>query len=335
MKLLTKRLLAVVMTVAMVMCMAMSAMALDGVSDSVLKSVGVNPDKAEWLSPWINFVPADEGESGSIENGTGKAASDDEGYYLVDLSKYAKAGYTNFAIVHNKQGEGQEAFKGTKVKMKHLSPFRLVGEKTGSSSGSSSGKVTSKSSNKSVATVDASGVVTAVGEGKATITAETFNGKTATCAVNVYGAPVMAVMDVEKLSLAAGQKTTLNATALTKKGAETPAAFTYTVDPASADPACVSVDEETGEVLALHRGQAVIRALAHNGIEARCAVTVAAAPADIRIEPASDTIGVKETYEGLVAVLIAPEGEEDCANDALLGQVAEACDADADASQKG
>ena len=146
MKLLTKRLLAVVMTVAMVMCMAMSAMALDGVSDSVLKSVGVNPDKAEWLSPWINFVPADEGESGSIENGTGKAASDDEGYYLVDLSKYAKAGYTNFAIVHNKQGEGQEAFKGTKVKMKHLSPFRLVGEKTGSSSGSSSSCSSSGSS---------------------------------------------------------------------------------------------------------------------------------------------------------------------------------------------
>ena len=181
------------------------------------------------------------------------------------------------------------------------------------SSGSASGKITYKSSKKSVATVDASGVVTAVAEGKATITAETFNGKTATCAVNVYGAPVMAVMDVEKLSLAAGQKTTLNATALTKKGAETPAAFTYTVDPASADPACVSVDEETGEVLALHRGQTVVRALAHNGIEARCAVTVAAAPADIRIEPASDTIGVKEIYEGLVAVLIAPEGEEDCA----------------------
>lgn len=58
--------------------------------------------------------------------------------------------------------------------------------------------VTWSSSDTSVATVDSNGNVTAVAEGKATITARTSNGLTATCTVDVYDSQGFPFRDVPK-----------------------------------------------------------------------------------------------------------------------------------------
>lgn len=145
MKLLTKRLLAVALTIAMTLCMAMSAMALDGVSDDLLESVGLDPDEAEWLSPWIEFKPGTGSSSATLVF----VEPNSDGKYVVDLSEYAKSGYTNFAIVHNHQGNGQEIFSGTSVTMDDLSPFRLVGQKKDGSAVDDDDDSSSSSSSKS------------------------------------------------------------------------------------------------------------------------------------------------------------------------------------------
>ena len=60
---------------------------------------------------------------------------------------------------------------------------------------------------------------------------------------------------------------------------------------------------------------AYIRVRSHNGVEADglCRVSVVSAPAEIRLNARSVTVGLKEYYMGLKAELIAPEGESECA----------------------
>ena len=63
--------------------------------------------------------------------------------------------------------------------------------------------LTYTSSDPNVATVDADGLVTAVGDGSATITAETYNGKQAECLVTVSDVPAQVVMTSE-ITMAVG-----------------------------------------------------------------------------------------------------------------------------------
>ena len=131
--------------------------------------------------------------------------------------------------------------------------------------------VTWESSNKSVATVDANGLVTAVSAGTATITVTTEDGnKTATCAVTVAAAtvPVTGVtLNKTSTSLYVGDTETLTATV------EPSDATNKTVTWTSSNPSVATV--ENGVVTAVGAGTATITVTTQdNDYTASCTVTV-------------------------------------------------------------
>ena len=132
--------------------------------------------------------------------------------------------------------------------------------------------VTWSSSNTAVATVDATGKVTAVAAGEAVITVTTTDGgKTATCAVTVTNpaVPVQSVtLDKTTLSLMVGKNATLVATVLPENADD------KTVTWSSSNTAVATVDA-TGKVTAVAAGEAVITVTTNDGGKtATCTVTV-------------------------------------------------------------
>lgn len=179
--------------------------------------------------------------------------------------------------------------------------------------GTASGALKCKSSKKTVATVDANGVVTAVGTGSATITVKTFNGKKATCKVKVIAAPASVAFPCSDVSVAVNQKTSLCAVGQNANGEETPAAITYALDASSPDIGCVALDSETGSITGLAKGEALVVATTQNGISALCRVSVAPAPKAVKLNASTAAIGVGEKFSGLAAETVAPDGEDECA----------------------
>lgn len=174
-----------------------------------------------------------------------------------------------------------------------------------------SGTLTYTSSNPAVATVDATGRVTSVSPGTATITVKAFNRKKGTCKVSVMAAPAALRFSSDNISIATGQKLSLNPTALAADGSVTEAAVTYAI--ASGNSGIISLDNITGEVTGLSKGAVVVSAVTHNGISSQATVTVSAAPAAIALNASSITVGVKEVYANLGAELTPPAGETSCA----------------------
>jgi len=148
--------------------------------------------------------------------------------------------------------------------------------------------VTWASDRESVARVDASGRVTAVGPGAASITA-TSEGRSASVAVTVSAVPVGSVaLSPTSLSLAVGQTSTLTATVRDAGGATLPG---RTVVWSSSDLAVVAV-AQTGEVRAVGPGSATVTATSE-GVTGSASVSVAAAGpvvASVAVTPASSTI---------------------------------------------
>ena len=160
MKLLTKRVLAVALTIAMTIGMAMSAMAISNIDDAKLSAVGLDPAESEIVHGWIQITAADADTSSSIEATSGEVTANEDGSYTIDFSAYASSEYSKFAMVHNYAGDAQEIAPGTSITVRDLSPFCLVGQKKdasasddddddSSSSSSSSSKSSSSSSKKS------------------------------------------------------------------------------------------------------------------------------------------------------------------------------------------
>lgn len=175
------------------------------------------------------------------------------------------------------------------------------------------GQVTFESSKPGVATVDASGLVTAVARGRATITATTYNGKKAKCAVRVLNAAASLAFPDDTVSVPVGKKGALTATAYDINGKATVAAVTYAIDPASADPGCITLNPTTGRAAAVRNGHATVTATSHNGLIAACNVIVASEPTGVTLNLSSVSVGVQERFTGLLADPVPPEGEQDCA----------------------
>ena len=182
-------------------------------------------------------------------------------------------------------------------------------------SGAASGAFTYTSSDEAVAIVSSDGTVTAIGAGTAVITVRTFNKKKTTCKITVYAEPASAAFLNETLLLAEAQTGSVTVEAKDADGAATQSSFTYAIAPESENPDCIELNAETGALKALKKGSARITAVTHNGIAASnsCLVKVVEAPADIRINAESLSLGVKETYTGLAYQLVPQDGAEDCA----------------------
>ena len=169
-------------------------------------------------------------------------------------------------------------------------------------------KVTWKSDKPEIATVDASGKITGVKEGEATITVTTEDGgKTATCKVTVEAATI-AVTGV-----------TLNKTELTLEvdGSET---LTATVAPddatnkevtwSSDKPEIVTVDA-TGKVTGVAIGEATITVTTEDGGKtATCKVSVLPSVKKVTVEPATLTLGKKKSYTLKATVEVSGSGTD-------------------------
>lgn len=135
------------------------------------------------------------------------------------------------------------------------------------------------SDNKSVAIVN-DGLVTAVSEGKTVITVSCNGGKLiAECEVTVAKQPeekvmVSSITMPSKLELTVGASSVLDVTVHPENATDKTVTF-------SVDGDCVSVDQ-TGKVLAVKEGTAVVTATANDGsgVTAECNVTVVALPSD-------------------------------------------------------
>lgn len=153
------------------------------------------------------------------------------------------------------------------------------------------------SSDSSVAAVDEMGVITAMGVGKAKITAKAYNGKKATCAVTVLSAPQQIRLSAESLTLPAGMSISLKASV--DEGAMAGCRFV------SSDERVATVNAE-GRVTAEGAGTAVITATTYDGIAAECAVSVTAAPAELNLNVEQASLGVKETLQ------LVPTNDQNC-----------------------
>lgn len=149
--------------------------------------------------------------------------------------------------------------------------------------------ITWSSSNPAVASVNTSGTVTGVSAGNATITASTFNGKTATCAVTVKNVdPISVSLNKTTDTIGVGSTDTLNATI--NPANATDKTITWT----SSDETVATVSQ-SGLVTGKSIGAATITAATTNGKTAACAVTVTAQvilPTSITLNKTTDTIGV-------------------------------------------
>ncbi|MDO4355790.1 MAG: Ig-like domain-containing protein [Clostridia bacterium] len=144
------------------------------------------------------------------------------------------------------------------------------------------------SSNAAVAKVSDKGVVEAVSAGTATITAETYNGVTASVQVTVYPAPDSVSLPATELVM--GVKQTDSLKAILPEG--TMAGLTY----ASSNKKVVSVDAN-GNIVALKKGTVTIKVTTHNGKTASCKVSVRSAPSSIKFSSKTAALSVEQSLK--------------------------------------
>lgn len=148
------------------------------------------------------------------------------------------------------------------------------------------GAVHFSSGNESVATVDANGVVRAVGAGTATITAASDKGTAAQCTVTVNEAVQAIQLNTTDKVLQAGDSFRLTAQA---GGSDFRKTFS------SSAPTVAAVDAN-GLVTARSAGTAVITVTAVNGVSASCKVSVYTLPSKMGVSTAMMILGKGERH---------------------------------------
>ena len=149
---------------------------------------------------------------------------------------------------------------------------------------------TCKSSNTAVVAVEGDRV-TAVGEGTATVTAESHNGKKSSVKITVLEKPESLELAANEITLGVGESYTLGYSL--NKGSAGAVKFETDSDN------IVSVDEQSGKITALSTGNCRVTVTTYNDVSETCAVNVVPAPAKVTLSTPDDrtTYGVGETLQ--------------------------------------
>ena len=166
------------------------------------------------------------------------------------------------------------------------------------SSSSASLKQTWSSSNPAVAAVSSAGKITAKKAGSATITFQTYNGKTAKCTVTVKAAPT--AMKLNKTSITLGKAESYTLTATPSSGA---ASLKKSWKSGNSKVATVDAN---GKVTAVGAGSTTITVTSYNGKTASVTVTVKAAPTSVKLSSTKLTLNKGKT--ATLKATLAPSG---------------------------
>ncbi len=147
------------------------------------------------------------------------------------------------------------------------------------------------SSDSSVASVSTDGKIEAKGAGRATITAETYNGKTAACEVNVKAGEETVTVSSASVTLGVGEGYTI-------EGFVNGKASSSKINWTSSNNAVAKVENNgsSAVIKANNKGTATVTAQLPNGSSAACKVTVKSAPGSVAITPSRLTLGTGESY---------------------------------------
>ena len=144
------------------------------------------------------------------------------------------------------------------------------------------------SSDPNVATVDASGSVKGVAAGKAVVTARTFNGKQAKCAVTVLDGRTPRTLSLSSKTVCMGVRQKLQLKPILGQGEA--ALFSY-----SSSKKKVATVSKGGVVTAKKKGTAKITVRTHNGLKVKLTVKVVKAPSRVTLSSASLSMAVGQT----------------------------------------
>lgn len=245
------------------------------IGDTVTLTAKVAPDKASQSVTWTS---SNTGVATVSANGvvlakavgsttiTAKTANNKTATYTITVNPVTASSVTLSET-------SKELAQGATVTLRATIAPANVTDKT----------VTWTSSNSGIATVDASGKVTAKGAGTANITATTANGKTAACTITVAETAVTGItFDKTTAQMNVDETMTLTATvAPTNAGNKTLTWF-------SNNESVLTVDAN-GKVTAKGAGKATITAKSANGKIATCVITVVD-PSSYKVEFTSQSV---------------------------------------------
>lgn len=154
----------------------------------------------------------------------------------------------------------------------------------GSAEGEYAGACTFKSSKPKIVKVDEKGALTGVKKGTATITARTYNDKTATCEVTVLSAPDSIEISAGKTAIGVGESLSVQC--------KLPKNTASQVVLSSSDTGIVGVNSQTGAIVGVAPGSARVTATTFNGKSSSVDISVSPAPQALTFPVDSVRLGV-------------------------------------------
>ena len=153
----------------------------------------------------------------------------------------------------------------------------------------SAGAISFTSSDETIATVDADGTIRALKAGSATVTATSYNGVSADCALSVCPAPSAVTLTAERTTIGLNEKLQLSAQL-------EPADVVGTLTFSSSNTRYVTVDAN-GVVTGKRAGSATITVKTYNGKKTTLKITVKKAPSSVSLKTTRTVLGVGETAQ--------------------------------------
>lgn len=154
-----------------------------------------------------------------------------------------------------------------------------------------------ETSDANVAVVDAAGLITTVNPGRATITARTFNGKTASCALRVLDpsvpGPAAILLAANQVTIGVKQSFALSPVFVAPDGSVL-TDVEYTVASSSKKKLTVTAD---GVIKGVKKGNYTVTVTAYNGVSTTCAVSVLKAPSKVALSPKKPVLGIGQTRQ--------------------------------------